>query len=436
VDRPARRNPLPEGTVPVAAGLLVAGAAAYVFLKIAGGALDDKADEKALTQLWFITFFLAPGFFLPLEQEVGRALSHRLARGQGGLPVVRRSAVLGGSVVVALVVVVLALSPLLVTKQFNDSWLLLVGLVVSVVGWSTAHLGRGVLSGSGRFASYGMVFSVDGGIRVLLAVVIAVIGVDSVGVFGLLIGLPPMVALAVAARRERGLLFDGPVAPWSEVTSNLGWLLLGSAASAFLVNAGPLAANALSNESQAELVADFAYLVLVCRIPLFLFQAVQAALLPKLARLASLGAMDEFRAGFRLLILLVAGVGALGVVATPVVGPIGLRFFTEGTFETRDYLLLSAAAGLYMVTMAFAQAVIALHGHAWVGTGWLIALVAFGTGLFAADDLLLRVELALCCGAAAAAVVFAVALRRLLASGAKPDAASIYEATHDLPLEP
>jgi hypothetical protein len=146
--------------------------------------------------------------------------------------------------------------------------------------------------------------------------------------------------------------------------------------------------------------------------------------------------MDEFRAGFRLLILLVAGVGALGVVATPVVGPIGLRFFTEGTFETRDYLLLSAAAGLYMVTMAFAQAVIALHGHAWVGTGWLIALVAFGTGLFAADDLLLRVELALCCGAAAAAVVFAVALRRLLASGAKPDAASIYEATHDLPLEP
>jgi O-antigen/teichoic acid export membrane protein len=39
--------------------------------------------------------------------------------------------------------------------------------------------------------------------------------------------------------------------------------------------------------------------VLLARVPLFLFQAVQAALLPRLARLAAEGEIDEFRAGFR-----------------------------------------------------------------------------------------------------------------------------------------
>jgi O-antigen/teichoic acid export membrane protein len=434
--RAAKRNPLPEGTLAVAAGLVVAGGAAYLFMKIAGGALPDKRDEKAITQLWFITFFVAPGFFLPLEQEVGRAVSHRVARGQGGLPVVRRTAVLGVSLVAVLLVAVAALSPLLVAKQFNDSWLLLGGLVLGILGWSSVHLGRGVLSGSGRFGSYGMVFILDGFLRVVAAAVLAAIGVELVGVYGLLIGAPPLLALAVALRRERGILQPGPDAPWNEITTNLGWLLLGSSASAFLVNAGPLAANVLSNADQAELVADFAYVVLVSRIPLFLFQAVQAALLPKLSRLAALGAMDEFRAGFRTLILLVGAVGVLGIVVTPVIGPFGLKFFTTGTFGARDYLLLSTASAFYMVTMALAQAVIALHGHAKVGLGWLAALVAFTVTLLSVDELLLRVELALCAGAVTAAACFAVALWLQLAEGAAPDPDSVMEAALDLPLEP
>ena len=62
-------------------------------------------------------------------------------------------------------------------------------------------------------------------------------------------------------------------------------------AAAFLLNAGPLAAKALSEPDQSRLVSDFTYGVLVTRVPLFMFQAVQAALLPKLARLAAAGLM-------------------------------------------------------------------------------------------------------------------------------------------------
>ena len=79
----------------------------------------------------------------------------------------------------------------------------------------------------------------------------------------------------------------GPEAPWNEVTQNLGWLLIGTVFSAALLNAGPVTAKFLASEDQHAAVNQFAYGVLLARIPLFLFQAVQAALLPRLARLAA-----------------------------------------------------------------------------------------------------------------------------------------------------
>ena len=60
-------------------------------------------------------------------------------------------------------------------------------------------------------------------------------------------------------------------------------------------------------------MSQFFTAVIIARIPLFLFQAVQAALLPKLSALASAGRFDEFRIGFRKLVAVVAGVGAVAV---------------------------------------------------------------------------------------------------------------------------
>ena len=76
---------------------------------------------------------------------------------------------------------------------------------------------------------------------------------------------------------------------------------------AALLNAGPIAATLLADDDQdASSSRQFAYGVLLARIPLFLFQAVQAALLPRLSRLAARGELDEFRAGLRRLLMLVA----------------------------------------------------------------------------------------------------------------------------------
>ncbi len=76
----ARKLPLPEGTYAVGAGIAVAGLTGYVFLSLAFRQLTtetSKVDYTAVFGLWVILYTIAPGFFQPLEQEVGRALAHR-----------------------------------------------------------------------------------------------------------------------------------------------------------------------------------------------------------------------------------------------------------------------------------------------------------------------------------------------------------------------
>ncbi len=77
-----------EGTYAVGLGLLVSGITAYGFQILAFKGLS-KAEYAALNGLWIFVFVVAPGFFLPLEQEVGRAVADRRSRALGGGPVVR-----------------------------------------------------------------------------------------------------------------------------------------------------------------------------------------------------------------------------------------------------------------------------------------------------------------------------------------------------------
>ena len=118
----AARRPMPEGTFVVGAGLLVAGLAAYGFQILTFRALGH-ANYKAITGLWVLVFVLAPGFFLPLEQEVGRALADRRVRGIGGGPVVKRAAFAGLvlSITLAVIAVAAALGTPVVDEVFKGN---------------------------------------------------------------------------------------------------------------------------------------------------------------------------------------------------------------------------------------------------------------------------------------------------------------------------
>lgn len=433
--QPASKAPLPEGTIPVGIGLFVAGFASYAFFKVGQIALG-KEDFKPIVALWFTTFALVPGFFMPVEQEIGRALAHRRALGQGGRPVVRRMLPLVAGLTSILVIGVLASSSWLTKDMFEGHWIVTVALIVSFLAYAPMHMARGIASGSGRFVAYGTIMGVDGAVRILACVILWQLGVTAVGPYALAVVLAPLVAVLAVVSRGQTRTDDGPPASFAEVTPNLGWLLLGTIMAAALVNAGPLGVDLLANSSEAEKVTAFGNGVLLSRVPLFLFQAVQAALLPRLARLAAKGDLDEFKQGFSLLLKVVTAVAVLGTVGSFLLGPPILDLVYEGGLDRRTLTLLALASGVYMLALAVSQAVIALQGHKYVAAGWLFAMLSFlAVTAFGANDLFLRVELGLVAGSTVALVVFGFALRTRISAGATPDAESMIDGILDNPLE-
>jgi len=189
-------------------------------------------------------------------------------------------------------------------------------------------------------------------------------------------------------------------------------LLIGTTFSAALLNAGPVAAKLLASDDQHAAVNQFAYGVLLARIPLFLFQAVQAALLPRLARLAARGELDEFRAGLRRLLVLVTIIGAIGTIGALVLGAPIVDLVYGADLSGRTMAMLALSSAIYMGAIATSQAVVALHGHAQVAFGWILAVTAFLLALWlGSDDLFRRIEVALVISSLAALASFTIALR-------------------------
>ena len=426
---------LPEGTASVGIGLFIAGVSAYVFFKIGQQALGQDGF-KPIVAMWFIAFALIPGFFLPIEQEVGRALSHRRAIGQGGLPIVKRVLQITVIIFVALCIAVFALSSQINSNLFDGNGVITWCLLLSLATYAPMHLARGICSGNARFGSYSIIIGLDGAIRVISCAALWIAGVTNIGAYALTIALSPVVGVLIAAFTGKLKTEPGPEATWAEVTPNLGWLLLGSLFAAALVNAGPITVDILGQDAPPELVTRFGNAVIFARIPLFLFQAVQAALLPRLARLAAQRKLSEFNRGLKQLLILMVSVGVLGTIGAFLIGPWVLELVYDGGIDRRTMTLLAFASALYMLALAIAQAVIALQGHKYVAIGWLSAMVSFLVfTAFSSNDLFLRVELGLVAGSTAALIVFSYALRARMQAGAIPDAESLIDGILDNPLE-
>jgi len=435
------RTSLPEGTIPVAAALLIAGVATYLFFKVGTHAVGDTTEErkenfKPLSSLWFATFALAPGFFLPLEQELGRAIGHRRAIGEGGRPVVAKVARLGFLLGGVVALAIIALSPLIASNYFEDNWVLVAALVVAFVAYAPAHLARGICSGSGRFRPYAIVMGSDGVVRIALCVALAVLGIQTVGAYAFVIALSPLVGLSYVFSKGSLHTEPGPEASWGEVTPNLGWLLIGSIFAAGLLNAGPMLTAIMAPDDRKADVTEFGYGVLLARVPLFMFQAVQAALLPRLSRLAAAGNFTEFRSGLKRLLMLVVAVGVGGSLGALAIGPFVLETVYDAELSSATLALLAAGSATYMVSLALAQAVIALKGHSLVAGGWVIGVVALLLGTWlGGSDVFRRVEIGLMASSITAVVYFALALRYKLASGDEPDEQSVLEGLTDMPFE-
>jgi O-antigen/teichoic acid export membrane protein len=432
------RNPLPPGAGSVGAALLLAGATSYGFLVVSARAVSER-DFAALSVLWAATMLAGPGCFLPIEQEIARALSARRVRGEGAGPIVRRAAALAAVLLAAVLAAGLMLGPFLQDHLFRGRGALLAAWLVALAGLCVAHLCRGVLAGLGRFRGYAEIVGGEAALRFLFVVGLAAAGVDLVGWYGAALAAAPAVAVALALRTGLPRLEEGPPAGWSEISAALAWLLGASLLSTGLVNAGPIAVELLGTAREEKAAGHFLSGLVIARAPLFLFQAVQASLLPRLTQLAEERRTDELRSSLARLTALVSSIAVVGTLGAFAVGPAAVSMLFGDEFELghRTMAMLALGSGAYMVAALLAQAVLALDGHRSMAVAWGMGLAGFvvATAL-ASSDLFLRVEVGVVAGGLAALAAQAVALRQRLRAGAEIDPGGLIEAIHELQLEP
>lgn len=429
------RSAVPDGTGAVGAGLVVSSIAAYAFVVVTLNALDGTA-KSAFSAFWAVIFVAGPGFFLPLEQEVGRALAHRRAQGLGGRPLVMRATKLGAAITAVLVVAAIAAAPILGREIYHGDQLFTVALCVSLVSFFLMHLTRGVLAGEGRFVAYGELMAFDAIIRLVLAVVLTVAGADKAGLYALCLAVSPLLALPIILRGGRRHLDDGPTAPYSELSANIGWLLAASVFTQGLAYAPLLGINLLATSAQKAVVTGFASAFFVARVPVLAFQAVQGTLLPKLAGLAGSGRHDEFRRGLTRLLGLVVAIAVLGTVGALLLGPfVGKILFKDFTMSAGNLALLAAGSGVFIIALTLAQALMALEAPRTTALAWGLGVAACVATMALVDGLELRVDLGLIVGAAVSALWMAVALVRRQSQIDGADIGALVEAIEHEPIE-
>lgn len=393
----------------VAAGLAVLGVASFAFLSISGRALGPAAFAPLAT-MWVIVNAAGPAFFQPLEQEVGRAVAHRRALGQGGRPLYHRAALLALGMIVVLVLVAVAATGPLARGLFDGHEELVIAVVVGLAGLGSEHLTRGAMAGGDLYQRYGWQLALDGLLRLGGSVALALTGVAVVGAYGFVLALAPAIAAAVTCWRLGSATEPGPPAAWSELTRALGLLTAGSVLSQVVVNAAPVAATALAAPSEQARAGVFISVLVLARVPLFLFAAIQAAFLPGLAALAAQGDRTGFLRRLRAIVGVVGGLGVLGVLVVAAIGPwlVTLFYGAEYTSTRQDLLPLAGAAALFMIASVFAQTMVALRQYGATVLGWAAGTVTFFLLLAFPNRLEVRVGLAFLGCTAVAAVVMGV----------------------------
>ena len=262
------------------------------------------------------------------------------------------------------------------------------------------HITRGTLSGNGRFGPYGMILGAEGVFRILPVIVVYAAGIDNLLWYGLALAIPPLLASLVSVWGQHGLLEPGPEAEWSELSTNLTLLFLGSLAAQALSYAAALGVLVLAAgpEERARRRRRLHRRVLHRphpdpAVPGHPGRAAARSSPPS----SGAGKHADFRSGLKKLVMIVVGVGVLGVVAGATIGPtVGqILFGDKFNLDNRDLTLLFLGSAAFILALTLAQALIALLGHGRALIAWAVGLVlcvgvmALGSSA-TIDDLFLR----------------------------------------------
>jgi len=400
-ESPAGTRTFATGTIKVGAGLIVSGAANYVFASIATRAMGP-ARFAEFNIFWGLVFGLGLGVFFPFEQEVSRRASHAYAAGRSGL-VLRRTA-FRLAVVVALVLSVLTYPVAAVLLHGTDVLPLWSATALAFLVLAVAYVSRGGLSGRTLFGRYGAQLGAEAVLRLGAAVVLFAVGVSSPWPFALTVPVALAVAVAVSVPRDSSTAEPEPVQRAALVRS-VGAVAVGAVAAQSLINLGPVAVTVLAGPGEKALAGSFLAAALIARMPIFAFAAVQAVLIPGLVRAVTEHRRTDFARSLALVLATTAALGALGVLACAVAGPALLHLLAGAEYDlpATDIALLAVAVALYLLAMVLQPAALSLGRHQAAMVPWIACAVSFPLLLLLPVDPIRAVGLALD-GAGAVAV--------------------------------
>ncbi|UQX88685.1 hypothetical protein M6D93_01475 [Jatrophihabitans telluris] len=409
--RPA--SVLPNGALSVGAGLALLGVTSYVFLIVPARRLSPIAFAQ-LGVVWTALFTLGPGLFLTLEQS----LAQRIAGGEPVGATVRRAAGFAAVLVGLLLATVLACYPVISARLVNGNVPLLIATVTACSMLALVHLSRGLLAGLGMFDAYGLQLGVDGAVRAAGATLLAAGGVTSVTAYAWVLSGSQVTAVVISCLRARSRWQGSspsrqPVASWRDFGRGAGWLLAGTLAAQVLVNAGTVVVKAFA-DPQDPSAGHFLTAVVLTRLPLFLFAAIQASLLPGFVRGLANGEFQRVARSLRQLLVAILALGVSASLVLLVAGPQLNRAIFGPSFAVSRQLLvaLSAAATLYMLAASLSQVLLALESQPRIAAGWFAGTTVSFLALLLPGTLEQRVSVAFLLGTLASAAIFAVEARR------------------------
>jgi O-antigen/teichoic acid export membrane protein len=401
-------------------GTIASGLLAYAFNVVAARSLGPEAFG-AIGALWAGMFLLAVLLFRPLEQTLSRAIADAVARGRDARPVVRSGARMGVVVAaVASLALLLAWSPI-TDGLFGGRPALTVALVLGLAGYGASYFVRGVCGGVRWFGGYGLLLLADGAVRVVLVVPL------------LFVVSPTIAAIAVAAAA-----WGGAVAPWfsrrrraAEARLRSGdepASLRAGSASRFalpavaiagseqvLVSGGPLLVLIAGGPNAARDGGVVFAATLLLRAPVFLFQGIQASLLPSLTTFQARG--DHARA-HRATVLtagILAGFATAVALGALVAGPAAMSLLYGDGFDATatDLAILALGVGGFLAAGTFCQALLARARAGLAAACWVAGAITFvAVELALPGAVMHRVSLAFAAGSLLAAGLLVTAVWR------------------------
>ncbi len=361
--------------------LFVLGLAGYGFLAISGHTLST-ADAAAVASFYLIISIVGPGVAAGLEQEISRSTSASLARGGSLRVVAGRGAAVGLGLALVVVAVLFVAAGVLTDKALAGQWGLFAAIIFGVVGSAAACWVRGLLGGMQRFAGYAASLTAEGLSRIVMCVVLIVVGTTDPTIFAMVFAAGAVFALLAGLPWLRGkptaVEVTDEVPHDSVPAMTRGLVLLVGATLGFqtVANLAPVLVTARLEDDTA-LASAFASAFVLVRIPVLLFAAVGAMLLPALTKAVTSGDLPAFRSTLRKIMLALAAIGVPTVVGATLLGPWAVEFLFGAKVRLPAAVLglLALSTVVLMVTQVLLPALVALGKHRVVTLAWALGTV-------------------------------------------------------------